>query len=365
MAKAANEPVTIGLFGTGLIGQTHSLMLKRVAKLGGGAVRIASIYGHDQAAARQTAEHWPGAKIAASAQEILESPVDAVYICTPTRSHRELCLAAAAAKKHVFCEKPLAMKADEGAEMLAALEKAGVVSQVGLVMRYAAAFWVIKEMIEAPESGRLISVTMRDDQDFPTRGVHASSWRGDPAQTAGGALAEHSIHDLDMLSWLFGPVKRLNCTLRNLNDGPGIEDYGAVDLEFASGAHGRLTSVWHKMIGRPSERRFEVFCENLHVACEDGITSSLFVYRDGGGRQIAGAEVKDSFARLLLAQHPSLQPFGELLEAPYGLEDALFVNAVLGRCEAWPTIADGVAAQRLVEAAYESARQAQALKLTN
>ena len=52
----------------------------------------------------------------------------------------------------------------------------------------------------------MIAVTMRDDQDFPIRGAHPSAWRNDPSLTAGGTLIEHSVHDFDILTWMFGPV---------------------------------------------------------------------------------------------------------------------------------------------------------------
>src|SRR5208337_1576476 len=112
---------------------------------------------------------------------------------------------AARAGKHIFCEKPLAMSTAEATEMAAAIEASGVIAQVGLVMRFSPVYNVIKAMFKEPDVGAILSVTMRDDQDFPTRGVHASAWRNDRSLTAGGTLIEHSVHDFDLLTWMFGP----------------------------------------------------------------------------------------------------------------------------------------------------------------
>src|SRR5258705_599769 len=252
--------IRIGIIGAGLIGQTHSLMLRHIASRTEQSVRVVSIADVSHPAAEQLAARWPGANAFESAEEIIGDPsIDAVWICTPTAMHRETCLAAARAGKHIFCEKPLAMSASDAAEMAAAIEASGVMSQVGLVMRFSPIYNVIADMFRESGAGRMLSVTMRDDQDFPTRGVHASAWRNDPSLTAGGTLIEHSVHDFDLLTWMFGPVTSLYCRTRNVNGADGVEDFGATSMEFAGGAHGQLTSIWHRMIARASNRRLEVF----------------------------------------------------------------------------------------------------------
>ena len=81
---------------------------------------------------------------ARSAEEIITDPaIDAVWICTPTAMHREMCIAAARAGKHIFCEKPLAMTAADAARCRA-IEASGVMSQVGLVMRFSPVYTVIR-----------------------------------------------------------------------------------------------------------------------------------------------------------------------------------------------------------------------------
>ena len=351
--------IRVGLIGAGLIGQLHSMMLRYVADRTEQSVRVVSVADLSHPAAEHLAARWQGAQAFESAEEIIADPsIDAVWICTPTAMHRQICIAAARAGKHIFCEKPLAMTAAEASEMAAAIKASGVVSQVGLVLRFSPVYNVVKAMFEEDGVGKLLSVTMRDDQDFPTRGTHASAWRNDPSLTAGGTLIEHSVHDFDLLTWMFGPVTSLYCRTRNVNGADGVEDFGATSMEFAGGWHGQLTSIWHRMIARASNRRLEVFAENLFAASDADTLGPIVFQRGSGAKEetIAADVVMAKFTDKILRDRPYLAPMKDRLTIPYAAEDATFIAALMGVCDPDPEFAAGVAAQRIVEAAYESAR---------
>jgi predicted dehydrogenase len=359
MAAPIKGQIRVGLIGAGLIGQAHSLMLRMIADRTEGALCVASIYDIAHVAAEKLTEKWPGAKTAASVREILDDPaIDTVYICTPTASHREICVDAARAGKHIFCEKPLAMSAAEAAEMQSEIERAGVVSQVGLVMRFMAVYAVMRVLATDPTAGKILAVAMRDDQDFPIRGAHPSGWRNDPSLTAGGTLVEHSVHDIDLFTWMFGPIARLYCTTSNVNGAAGVEDVGFTQFEFAAGFHGQLASIWHRVAQRASNRRLEIFCENLVLATDDDVGESIYLQRgDGPQERIERPEVMMRFEDIILKERPYLSPMRDVLRLPYALEDAAFIAALRGETKPNPPFSAGVAAQRIVEVAYESARR--------
>ncbi len=367
MALPIVGPVRVGIIGAGLIGRAHSLMLRLVCDGAPESVAVTRVHDIDAGAAEALASKWPGAKVCAQAEEMFDdASLDAVFICTPTATHRRLCLAAAAAGKHVFCEKPLAMNSAEADEMRAALERAGVVGQVGLVLRFSPVYTVIRAMATEEAAGRLIVVTMRDDQDFPIRGAHPSAWRNEPRATAGGTLIEHSVHDFDALAWMFGPIRRLYCRTRNLNGAAGIEDFGATEFEFEAGFHGQLTSVWHHILNRPSNRRLEVFTENLFLACDTDGSGPITIQRaDGYEEKIEEAEVMRRYEELMLGERPCLSPLRHSFQIPYAVEDAVFIAALRGQCEPGPGLEVGVAAQRLVEAAYRSAERGAPVEMTD
>jgi predicted dehydrogenase len=326
---------------------------------------VAAVADVDHVAAEQLAARWPDAKALESGDEIIDDPaIDAVWICTPTAMHRETCIAAARAGKHIFCEKPLAMSAAEAVEMMAAIERAGVISQVGLVMRFMPTFTVMRALANDPSAGKVLAVTMRDDQDFPIRGSHNSAWRNDPSLTAGGTLIEHSVHDIDLFTWMFGPIRKIFCNIRNLNGASGVEDVGFTQVEFAAGFHAQLTSIWHHMIQRVSNRRMEIFCESLLLACDDDAGEVIYIQRgDGVQERIEKAEVIQRFEEIILAERPYLSPLKDIFRLSYALEDASFIAALRGDTKPDPAFSDGVAAQRIVEAAYESARLGTAIEL--
>ena len=359
MATPVNTQIRVGIIGAGLIGQTHSMMLRYVADSTEQSVRVTAVADVAHRAAEQLAARWQGARVVESAAEIIADPsIDAVWICTPTAMHADVCIAAARAGKHIFCEKPLAMTSAQAAEMDAAIKSAGVMSQVGLVLRFSPVYTVIKSMFETVDAGRVLSVAMRDDQDFPTRGVHASAWRNDPSLTAGGTLVEHSVHDFDLLTWMFGPIANLNCRISNLNGAAGVEDFGSTQMEFARGFHGQLTSVWHRMMGRSSNRRLEVFAENLYVASDFDTLGPIVFQRGSSANEetIPEAEVMARFTEIILRERPYLAPIKDRFAIPYAAEDATFIAALKGVCTPNPEFSAGVAVQRIVEAAYESAR---------
>jgi predicted dehydrogenase len=233
------------------------------------------------------------------------------------------------------------------------------------VLRFSPVYTVIKAMFEEHSAGKLLSVTMRDDQDFPIRGSHNSAWRNDPSLTAGGTLIEHSVHDFDLLSWMFGPVTSLYCRTRNVNGADGVEDFGATSLEFAGGFHGQLTSIWHRMIGRPSNRRLEVFAENLFAACDADMLGPITVQRGLATKEetLSEGEVMTRFTEKILRERPYLMPITDRLAIPYAAEDATFIAALKGMCQPDPEFEAGVVAQRMVEAAYESARTRAVVKI--
>src|SRR5262249_31053468 len=120
-----------------------------------------------------------GAAVAASEDEVLDGS-DAVYVCTWTAEHRRLVEKVAARGLAVFCEKPLAFDAVDAQAMVDAVARAGVVNQVGLVLRDSPSFLYLRHLVQQPENGRVMSVVFRDDQFIPIQGMYSSTWRSDP-----------------------------------------------------------------------------------------------------------------------------------------------------------------------------------------
>jgi len=346
----------IGLIGCGLIGRFHARGIRGLIRLG--LVDADYVAVCDRVPER--AEEF--ARIAglnfwtADADQLIAWPqVNAVYVCAPTAEHKALVLKAASAGKHIFCEKPLARTAADAREMYEAVRKAGVRHQVGLILRHSPIFTVLKELVGDPRLGRLMAVLFRDDQFFPIQGHYASDWRGDIAVAGGGTLIEHSIHDLDLLTWLAGEVESVRAETRNYAGHAGVEDLASVSLRFAGGATAQLLSVWHHVLSRGSGRLLELFFERGYFAVEEDFFGPIRyeTYATKGPAVLSDEEVRRRYLELVgLTGEVYAEALGR-----YSLEDYLFLRALSEECDPFPGFDTGLHAHELVDAAYRSAAE--------
>lgn len=352
----------VGLIGCGFIGRFHSRNLR-------GVIRSELVPGEYLAVCDRELDRAEGFAaitgapvVTPSASTVLEDPrVNAVYICTETSEHPALVRAAAERGLAVFCEKPLGRNLDEVREMVAAVNAAGVVNQVGLVLRYSPIFTVLADLMAQPGLGPLLSAHLRDDQFFPIRGHYGSSWRGDVAKAGGGTLIEHSIHDVDLFRWLFGEVEAVRCHTRYTSGHVGVEDVAMVTFQHTGDHQTTLTSIWHDIDDRPSTRRLEVFFEGGWFATEhDFIGPIRYQLRTGGEQEMTADEV--------LERYRTIAGLGEAefeLARRGMLEDYAFLRSVHEGKPAFPGFEVALRAHEIVAACYESARTGREVPIPN
>lgn len=218
---------------------------------------------------------------------------DAVFVCTWTAAHLEQVRRLCEAGIPLFCEKPLSTDLASAGELVAAVQDSGTPNMVGLVLRSSPALLAVRELIQEPSAGRVMNVVFRDDQYLPTQGMYGSTWRADVDKAGSGVLLEHSIHDLDLLEWLFGQIDSVVARQSHVHDIEGIEDSISVLLGFRGGATGSLASVWHDVLSRPSQRRIEVFCERALVTLEGDVFGPVRRMDSAGELVLEGDELAD------------------------------------------------------------------------
>jgi len=248
----------------------------------------------------------------------------------------------------------------EARAIRAAVEAAHLPHQLGLILRTSPAFRQVRALCGEPALGRLMAVHLRDDQYFPVQGRYASEWRKDRALAGGGTLIEHSIHDVDLLRWMFGEVREVWARLGNHAGHPGIEDLALVQAELAGGGRASLLSVWHQIGSRPSTRRLEIFFERGRIEVEDEVLGPVSLELGDAPRRVIE---QDEVARHYLQTHPALLPLGLQVASPQEVEDYLFLRALADGRPPAPDFAEGVAAHEIVEAAYLSALEERAVRL--
>jgi predicted dehydrogenase len=337
----------IGFIGCGVIARAHALSLEGLGKAGLVQAEIAAVHDVDTERATKFAQRF-GAAVASSKEE-LAGASDAVYVCTSTQGHLEAVRVAAHARRPIFCEKPLSRNLPESLSLAKVAADAGVAVQVGLVMRTAPVFRQLAGIVRTGELGRPMAAIVRDDQFFPNQGHYGSTWRSDVTIAGGGALIEHSIHDVDIISACFGRVGSVLATVAGFSGHDGIEDSASAMLRMDSGMTVSLVSVWHQVLSRPSTRRVEVLLERGFVSLEDDFTGPLTVQTSDG------TELRACPPPAWVLDVPL--PGGErgLAVRPYLEENLDFVRAVLGGTPPVPGLAEAVAAHRVVDACYRSA----------
>jgi myo-inositol 2-dehydrogenase / D-chiro-inositol 1-dehydrogenase len=181
----AVAPLRIGVIGVGRIGRTHAHVLAH--QIEGAAV--GAVYDARPSTARNVAAEL-GVPAARSVEEILDGDIDAVAICSTADTHVELMIAAAAAGKAVFCEKPVSLELAELDRALAAIEAAGVPFQVGFNRRFDPAHAAVREAVASGAVGapHLVRISSRDPEPPPLEYI----------RTSGGLFLDMTIHDFDM-----------------------------------------------------------------------------------------------------------------------------------------------------------------------
>jgi inositol 2-dehydrogenase len=190
--------LNVGVVGAGRLGSVYVRDLAgRIPE-----TRVVAVADRADAVARGVAAEFDVAKSYADPQALIDDPaVDAVVIVTPTDTHRDLVIAAAAARKPTFCEKPPALALSEIAAMKAAIARAGNFFQMGFQRRFDPGYAAAKREIDAGRIGTPLVFKATSRDPFPPSVEYAN-----PA-SSGGLLIDMGIHDFDLARWFMGDVK--------------------------------------------------------------------------------------------------------------------------------------------------------------
>ncbi|MDR1808603.1 MAG: inositol 2-dehydrogenase [Propionibacteriaceae bacterium] len=274
-----------------------------------------------------------GAKATLDAAEALADPaVEALVICSPTPTHVELILAGVQAGKAVLCEKPVDLDLARARQCLATVEAAGGKVMIGFNRRFDPTFAEVNARVAAGEIGRLEQVTIISRDPNPPSAAYVA--------TSGGMFKDMTIHDFDMARFFLGDVVTVRAVGQNVVD-PAIQEAGDIDaavvvLEGASGAV--ATIVNNRRCAFGYDQRLEAF----------GATGML------EGRNQFATTVAASTATTTGAMGRVQDFFLQRYADAYRVELDTFVQALAAGSPMSPSLADGVAALALAEAALQS-----------
>jgi predicted dehydrogenase len=325
----------VGLVGSGFMGATHAAAWAQTP------VQLAGIFSADHARARRFSDQYHTR--AYDTLDALIANVDVIDVCTPTHLHHDMVLQAAAAGKHIICEKPLARTVEQGQVMIAACEKAGVQLLVAHVVRFFPEYALAKAAVERGDIGKVAVVRLTRCSSLP--GWAADNWLMDPARS-GGMLLDLMIHDYDYARWVAGEVVSVYARHVRGQNPQAAEDYGLVILRHASGAISNIEGGWAYPTG--------MFRTALEIAGDGGLIEHL-----AESSTPIAIHLKQTTDGAKSASIPS----SPLAEDPYATQLKHFYDVITNGVQPRVTAQDGLAAVQIGLAALESAASGRQVNL--
>ncbi|HEX6384519.1 MAG TPA: inositol 2-dehydrogenase, partial [Anaerolineae bacterium] len=241
-------------------------------------VAVAAIADVNAEAAKATAAQWRIPVATADYTKLLMDPdIDAVAICSSTDTHARIIQEAAAAGKHIFCEKPIEYNLEKIDRALAAVAEAGVKLQIGFNRRFDANFRKAREIVHEGKIGapHILRITSRDPAPPPLSYV----------QVSGGIFLDMTIHDFDMARFLIGSEVEEIYAAGGVMVDPRIGDVGDIDtavitLRFGNGTIGTIDNSRQAVYGY--DQRVEVFgSAGMVTVANNTVDTHVYSNRDG------------------------------------------------------------------------------------
>ena len=328
----------VAVLGAGRIGRIHATNL--AAQPG---VRLKSVCDAMPEAAANLAQAL-NAEVSSIEAVFADESIDAVAICSPTSTHSDLIARAAAAGKHIFCEKPVDLSVPRAEAVAKAVADAGVGCMIGFQRRFDPTFNEARRRMDAGEIGNpeMLVITSRDPGAPPAEYIKQS----------GGIFRDMLIHDFDVFRWILcadgDEAAWLSATGSVLTD-PAVGEAGdfdctAVTIRTKKGRLCQINTTRRAAYGY--DQRFEVLGSAGLLQCGNH-TPSEVVQWDANGVK---ADKPEAF-------------FLQRYAAAYRLEIEHFFACLQSGQPFKTTVHDGVQAQKLADAAAESARSGQAVVL--
>ncbi len=326
----------VGIIGAGFMGTTHAA---------GWAETPAEIVGFSaetQHEAGTLAKRY-NSKVYRSLDAMLPG-VDVLDICSPTHLHHEMALKAAAAGKHVICEKPLARTTGQAQEILSACRKAGVQLLVAHVVRFFPEYALAHAAVAEGQVGKPAVIRLHRGSYRPKK--PAGNWFLDE-EKSGGILMDLMIHDYDYARWVAGEVESVSARRVTELHPDAPVDYGLVILSHRSGALSHIAGAW----AYPPP----TFRTHLEIAGDRGL-----IEFDSDST----APIQNLILKTGGSDAPDVAlPSSPVSESPYTTQIKEFFAALADGKTVRVNATDGLVAVQIAEAALQSAHIGQPVKL--
>ena len=343
------KKLKIGIIGTGGIGTTHMDSYQKCDK-----VEVTAVCDINEERVKAFAEKYGVQKYYKNYQEMLDKEeLDGVSVCTWNDTHAEISIAALKAGKNVLCEKPMAMNAKQGEQMLKTAKETGKLLMIGFVRRFGINADIAKEYINHGELGDIYYAKTQ----CVRRAGNPCGWFADKKRSGGGPLIDLGVHMIDLSRYLMGKpkavavsgmtssgigsrmnIKGINRYLaRDTNSDCDVEDFATAFVRFDNGA------VLHVEVSFSAHIKEDVLSLDLQ-----GLK--------GGMKIEPKLEFYSEKYDYLTDVTPVFQEPNNVFNAIFEREVAHFAECILTGCECRNPAEDGLELMKILDAVYESAK---------
>lgn len=241
----------LGVLGMGRMGQVYAYHVARQLD----SASLAAVADPRQDVTSDFASRVSGVQVFADYRDLLAQPdIDGVIVATPTSTHGDVVIAAANAGKAIFCEKPTSLDLATTDQMIAAVERAGVLFQVGFMRRFDEGCANAKRQLDAGVIGQPVAI-----RSIGRDAGRTSLEFANPA-VSGGLILDMGIHDFDLIRWYMGAeVERVYTETAALAypelQTVGDVDYAMISVKFDNGALGNVE------VSRDAVYGYDIQCE--------------------------------------------------------------------------------------------------------
>ena len=371
-----NNKINVGMVGYKFMGKAHSHAYKDVGMFFDPAADVVmkAICGRDEQGVKAAADKFGWESYETDWRKMVaRDDIDFVDINAPSDAHKEITMAAIAAGKHVFCEKPLALNLADGREMLEAAEKAGVKHAVCFNYRFLPAVQLAKQIIDEGRLGEIHHYRATYLQDWLVDPNTPMAWRLKKEVAGSGAHGDINAHSIDLARFLIGEFDRVvghNRTFvkerplatdsaGGLSAGAGsstqkdevtVDDATGFLADFKNGAMGMFVAS-RFAAGRKNHNTFEIHGSKGSLRWDLEKLNELEVYFREDEPNLAGF-------RRIMATEPSHKyagnwwPTGHIIGYEHAFVHIVyeFVQHIKTGSPFAPTFYDGVKCQEVLEA---------------
>jgi predicted dehydrogenase len=315
---------------------------------------LVAVYGRNKRTNAEVARQF-NTHAAASLDELLARELDAVYIASPNYAHLEQTCRAAAAGKHVLCEKPLGMNVAEAKRMAQACRKARVNLGTAFMMRYHRQHQAALRLIQAGRLGQPVYARAQLSCWYPPlRGA----WRQISELGGGGALMDLAGHCIDLLEMFFGPVLSVSCLINRTIHSYPVEDSGAVLARFKNGALATVDTFFC-IRDDSSKNRLELYGSRGSILAQNtigqGAEGEMVAWLEGAGKAYEAKQVRRANGGVIIAPK-TVNTYRAEIEA--------FSQALLEGRDTKESAQRGVRSQIILEACYKSAKSGKVVRVS-